>query len=207
MPSRDKEPTSAVYRFAAIGTGWQIRTNHPLSDAVTTEIAALCEHFDRTWSRFRADSMVTEIAQAHDGGRFVFPARDASLLDLYDGLVDATAGGVDPLIGRDLELLGYDANYLLRPDRAGLSKHVPDSWDRDLRREETTLIASRPVLIDIGAAGKGHLVDLIADVLVAAGIGGFVVDGGGDLRHAGSQPVVVGLEHTPHSGRVLGTVK
>ncbi|WP_129658340.1 FAD:protein FMN transferase [Rothia halotolerans] len=206
MQSRDEEPAGAVHRFTAIGTGWQIRTDHPLPDAVITEIAALCEHFDRTWSRFRADSMVTEIAHAPGGGRFEFPTRDAALLDLYDRLVDVTAGEVDPLIGRDLELLGYDAGYSLRPDRAGLSERVPDSWARDVHRRGTDLITDRPVVIDVGAAGKGHLVDLITDVLDAAGVGGFLVDGSGDLRHAGSAPVVVGLEHPTRAGRVLGTV-
>ena len=206
MQSRDEEPAGAVHRFTAIGTGWQIRTEHPLPDAVTTGIATLCEDFDRTWSRFRADSMVTEIARAPGGGRFAFPARDASLLDLYDRLAEATAGGVDPLIGRDLELLGYDAGYSLRPDRAGLSERVPDSWARDVRRRGAELITDRPVLIDVGAAGKGHLVDLIAGLLAAAGVDGFLVDGSGDLRHAGSAPVVVGLEHPTRAGRVLGTV-
>jgi thiamine biosynthesis lipoprotein len=62
------------------------------------------------------------------------------------------------------------------------------------------------VVIDVGAAGKGHLVDLIADVLHDAAIGSFLVDGSGDLRHAGPEPVVVGLEHPTRAGRVIGTV-
>lgn len=195
-----------MFRFPAIGTGWQIDTEHPLTDRLRAEITALAEDFDRVWSRFRPDSLVTEIAHAPDGGWFVFPARDQALLDLYDRLVAVTGGAVDPLVGRDLELLGYDAAYTLIPDRAGLAGHSPDWWARDVRREGTTLVTERPVVIDVGAAGKGYLVDLIADALRDAGVEEIVVDGSGDLRHQGPDPLLVGLEHPTRPGRVIGTV-
>lgn len=61
-------------------------------------------------------------------------------------------------------------------------------------------------MIDVGAAGKGHLVDLISRTLMDAAIDQFLVDGSGDLRQAGPEPVVVGLEHPTRPGRVIGTV-
>jgi FAD:protein FMN transferase len=72
---------------------------------VRRQITALTENLDWVWSRFRADSLVTRIAHAAGGGQSEFRARDA-LLNLYDRLVAATGGVVDPLVGRDLELLG-----------------------------------------------------------------------------------------------------
>jgi len=48
-----------------------------------------------------------------DGGRFEFPDDSIVLFDLYDRLVTATGGAVDPLVGRGLELLGYDPMYSL----------------------------------------------------------------------------------------------
>ena len=196
----------AVHQFTAIGTNWQIETEHHLPEELKVGIAELCADFDRTWSRFRIDSQVSKMAQAPGGGRFEFPARDLPLLDLYDRLHAATGGAVDPLTGRDLELLGYDASYSLRPDRAGLAARVPDSWARDVGRDGTALITARALVVDVGAAGKGHLVDLIAKTLLGAGIDRLVVDGSGDLRHAGAEPVVVGLEHPTRSDRVIGTV-
>lgn len=195
-----------MHRFTAIGTNWRIDTERPLSDRLRAAIAALCEDFDRTWSRFRADSLVAGIAHAPGGGRFEFPARDVPLLDLCDRLDAATGGAVDPLVGRDLELLGYDAGYSLTPDRAGLAARVPDSWSRDVRRDATALITGRPLVVDVGAAGKGHLVDLIAQALLDAGIDRSMVDGSGDLRHAGPEPAIVGLEHPTRPDRVIGTV-
>ncbi|WP_198940616.1 FAD:protein FMN transferase [Micromonospora sp. CB01531] len=206
VATSDAPENGAVFQFTAIGTGWQIDTEHPLPGRLRAEITALTEDFDRVWSRFRTDSLVTEIAHAPGGGRFTFPSRDTLLLNLYDRLVSETGGAVDPLVGRDLELLGYDADYTLTPDHASLANRVPDSWFRDVRREATTIITDHPVVIDIGAAGKGYLVDLIADTLRDADVDRFIVDGSGDLRHRGLDPVVVGLEHPTRPGRVIGTV-
>jgi len=195
------------FRFTAIGTNWEIDTQCPLSRELRKRIRSLIEEFDQVWSRFRADSLITRIAQAEDGGRFEFPAQDVALFELYDRLVAATDGAVDPLIGRDLELLGYDARYSLVPDQAAIARRRRrDSWLRDIRRGGGTITTDHPVVIDIGAAGKGYLVDLIAHTLGDAGIDGFLIDGSGDLRHRGPEPATVGLEHPTLPGRVIGTV-
>lgn len=205
-PTPNTPDTAAAFRFSAIGTSWQIDTDEPLPETLRQQIVTLTEDFDRVWSRFRADSLVAAVAYAPDGGRFEFPSRDTALLNLYDRLVAATGGALDPLIGRDLELFGYDADYTLTADRAALADYRPDSWTCDVRREGTTLVTDHPVVIDVGAAGKGYLVDLIAHTLRETGIDRFVVDGSGDLCHQGPDPVIVGLEHPTRPGRVIGTV-
>lgn len=63
------------------------------------------------------------------------------------------------------------------------------------------------VLLDVGAAGKGRLVDLVAQTLGDAGVRRFVVDAGGDLRHHGDEPLRVGLEHPFDPTRVVGVVE
>lgn len=197
---------ASVFPFDAIGTGWRIDTDQPLPSEVRTAVLALTEDFDRVWSRFRADSLVTRIARTPHGGRFTVPARDAPLLDLYDRLVTASGGAVDPLVGRDLELLGYDAGYSLVPDLVALNGHRPDSWFRDVHRTGSALETDHAVMVDVGAAGKGFLVDLVTALLLDAGVEHFLVDASGDLRHNGTTPVVVGLEHPTRAGRVIGTV-
>jgi len=200
------EPFS--FGFEAIGATWEIDTSVPLSDGLRSDIYVLADDFDRTWSRFRADSLVSAIARARHGGRFEFPADSTVLFHLYDRLVADTLGAIDPLVGKDLELLGYDPSYTLRPDSAGLAaRGLPESWRSDVRRVGAVLETDRPVVIDVGAAGKGRLVDLIAELLLERGITVFIVDGSGDLRHVGAAAVSVGLEHPTAPGRVIGVVE
>ena len=168
----------------------------------------LIDDFDRTWSRFRADSLVTRIAHARHGGRFELPDHAAALFDLYDRLYALTDGALDPFVARDLELLGYDAGY-----PSNLPRRLSAGTNIDAGRGGLTFNATEPPsprnaprLLDVGAAGKGHLVDLVAETLIDAGVRSFVVDAGGDLRHHGDQPIRVGLEHPRDPTRVIGTI-
>ncbi|HEX3678700.1 MAG TPA: hypothetical protein VHU90_03175, partial [Galbitalea sp.] len=72
-----------------------------------------------------------------------------------------------PLVGGRLENLGYDRDYTLRPHDEAVDVPV---WDDIMRWDGTRLTTTAPVLVDVGAAGKGYLVDLVAGVLNDAGI-------------------------------------
>jgi thiamine biosynthesis lipoprotein len=52
------------FRSTAIGTDWQIDTEHPLPEELRQRICFLAEDFDHVCSRFRADSLITRIAHA-----------------------------------------------------------------------------------------------------------------------------------------------
>lgn len=188
MASGDSVLTSS-FKFDAIGTSWEINTAAPLAAVTRAQILDLVERFDSLYSRFRHDSIVTRIAKAADGGTFGFPADAAPMFDLYDRLHDATDGAVDPLVGRDLELLGYDGDYALVPDHEGIAATVAHRpvWSRDVQRE-------------------GRLVDLISDLLTAEGFKDFVVDGSGDICHRGDTALDIGLEHPLDPDMVIGVV-
>jgi FAD:protein FMN transferase len=195
--------------FDAIGTHWEIETDEPITATLRRSILDRIERFDATYSRFRPDSLVAQIAAAPDGGRFEFPPEAGVLFALYDQLGAATDGAVDPLVGRQLELLGYDTRYSLIPAAAAVRSAEHErrpTWAADVHREGTTLVTRRPVSIDVGAAGKGLLVDLVAQMLIEGGIPRFVVDAGGDLRHYGDRPIRVGLEHPLDPTSVVGIV-
>jgi thiamine biosynthesis lipoprotein len=59
-------------------------------------------------------------------------------------------------------------------------------------------------VIDVGAAGKGYLVDIVSGILREAGFARFVVDGSGDIRHTGECSVRIGLEHPFDPRLVIG---
>jgi FAD:protein FMN transferase len=194
------------FTFDAIGTTWEIETPSPLKMPARRRILERIEQFDVTYSRFRPDSLVSRIASSPEGGCFIFSKDAVALFDLYDRLHACTGGAVDPLVGRDLELLGYDRTYSLTPDMAGLHSYsrARPRWSNDVRREGASLLTQRPLVIDVGAAGKGYLVDIVAGILREEGFTRFLVDGSGDLRHSGDDALRVGLEHPFDAGLAIG---
>ena len=203
------------FAFEAIGTSWQIDILEELSAerqaALLTEIMARIETFDRTYSRFREDSTVTEMSRR--AGRFEFSEDAATLLDVYRRLYDATGGSFTPLIGQAMADAGYDATYSLKPKP--LSK--PPAWDDVLSiyptfpspskgegQGEVLVSTARPVLLDFGAAGKGYLVDLVAQIVSSFGIASFCVDAGGDMVCRGPEPTRVGLENPLATDEAIG---
>lgn len=112
----------------------------------------------------------------------------------------ATAGRVSPLVGRSLEALGYDAAYRLR--RAD-EIPVPPPWEEALAWDGRVLEVAAPVVVDVGAAGKGYLVDLVSDLLADAGVEEHIVDASGDLRTRGV-PMRIALEHPLDPRKAVG---
>ncbi len=185
--------------FEAIGAPWRIRTPRALGDAVVRDIRSRIDEFDGVYSRFRTDSLVAQIAAA--AGRWTFPADAAPLFALYRTLYNATEGAMSPLVGERLENLGYDRDYTLRPRPEAVD--VP-TWDEIMQWDGTTLTTTRPVLVDVGAAGKGYLVDLVARVLEDAGVDEYLIDASGDILHRGADAVRVGLEHPFDAEQAIG---
>jgi thiamine biosynthesis lipoprotein len=196
----------ATWTFEAIGTRWEIDTRLPLEPEVQAAVLDVVERFDRAWSRFRADSTVTAMSRA--AGRWEL--EDASwLLGFYDELHAATDGAVTPLVGQSLVELGYDADYSLRPTGVDAP---PDDWravqrDGTLAVDDRGVTTTRPLLIDVGAAGKGLLVERVADVLRVRGLNQVTVDASGDLYHAGTTPIRVALEHPADPTRAIGVLE
>ena len=191
--------------FEAIGTAWTLSTAEPLEASVRAAVSEVVEDYDRVYSRFRADSTVA--AMAREPGSFELPASAAPLLRLFDALNRMTDGAVNPLVGRSLEVLGYDAGYSFTVSGG---PQPAAAWGDTVAWAESascvTVTTPAPVTFDIGAAGKGQLVDLVCAVLDSAGHRQYVVDAGSDLRHAGADPLRVALEHPYDPLRAVGVV-
>lgn len=140
---------------------------------------------------------------ARDHGSYELPPEAAPLLGLYRELYEATGGRVSPLVGRALESLGYDAAYRLTP----AADRIPvPAWDAAIAWDGRRLDALAPVLLDVGAAGKGQLVDLVGEVLDGLGHARWIVDASGDLRpHA--VPMRIALEHPADPSKAVGVVE
>lgn len=191
-----------AWRFEAIGTAWQIDTDAPLDSVVRERVGARIEEYDRTWSRFRGDSAASRLRT--QPGEHVFPAEAVELFALYDALAALTGGGVTPFVGDALEQLGYDPAYSLVP-RGPVGPAA--SWADARGAGGATLLTTAPVVLDVGAAGKGQLVDLVLDELTGAGIERAVVDASGDLRARGVGAYRVALEHPFDPRRAIGVAE
>ena len=186
-----------AWGFEAIGTAWQVDTPEPLASDVRAAVLDRIDAFDRVWSRFRPDSLVSQIAG--EAGLWHLPDEADDLLGLYAALGEVTDGAVNPLVGRALSDLGYDAGYSLVAAEG--PAHVP-AWST-LELDAGTLRTTEPVLIDVGAAGKGLLVDEVARS-VDRQTPHFTVDASGDLLHGGPAPLRVALEHPLDASRAIG---
>ena len=184
--------------FTAIGTRWQIDTGVPLAASVSAEIDAVIARFDREWSRFRDDSLVSALALS--GGAVNAPADAEAMLGRYVALAEATAGAVNPLICDALARRGYDARISLE-DRG--AQAAPDRWRELLTWTGGELALAQPATIDVGALGKGRLVDLVGEVLAARTDGPFVVDASGDVLVRGVRERIA-LEHPNDPRRAIG---
>ncbi len=194
-------PGWASFTFDGIGTGWDISTPSALSADDRRHLLGVVAGYDATWSRFRTDSLVAAIA--HSPGRREFPDEATDLGRLYAALYRLTGGAMTPLVGASLVQLGYDARYSLRP--AGPPLPAP-RWQDVLHWQGSVVTTAAPVTIDVGAAGKGQLADLLSAALAARGHAEHFIDASGDLLNGGPAPVTVALEHPSDPGRAIGTV-
>lgn len=190
--------------FEAIGTHWRIDFPPHLHtervEGIMDLVRNRIEFFDKTYSRFRPDSLVSIMAKG--SGRFLLPDDAVPMMNLYRKLYGITAGAVTPLIGQALSDAGYDAAYSLA------SKPItqPKRWEDVMSVDGAMVELFEPALLDFGAAGKGYLIDIVSDILHAEGIDSFCVDAGGDIHHrnASSEAMRVGLENPVDTSQVIG---
>lgn len=192
--------------FEAIGTGWKIDTTEDMSperfDAIIEKVRERIALFDKDYSRFRTDSLVTLMSQK--AGVYTLPADAQPMFDLYQELYLLTGGLVTPLIGQMLTDAGYDAQYSLKPK----TLQTAPAWEEALAYRFPELQVKQPVLLDFGAAGKGYLVDIVTAVMQQEGLHSFTINAGGDIRVCGAEasPVRIGLEHPEYPEQAIGVV-
>ncbi len=194
------------FSFESIGTYWQIDIEGDISpdalSALQEAIRQRIEHYDKTYSRFRDDSLITAIAK--ESGTYSLPTDSHELFSTYRQIYNSTHGAVTPLIGQLLSDAGYDATYSLKP-KERLSPPLP--WDDVMTYKDTILTMEKSALLDFGAAGKGHLIDIVGELIEEHGYHSYCVDAGSDIRHRGNTFLTIGLEHPTDTKQILGIAK
>lgn len=202
MPSHKSE-IRPKYKFDAIGTSWQIDIYQELSkseeDLLFSNIRERIDIFDKDYSRFRSDSLVTLMSQK--AGEYKLPEDSNELFKVYYDIYLITNGLVTPLIGNLISDAGYDAKYTLQQKR---ELSMPATWEEAIEYKYPNLKIKKPVLLDFGAAGKGYLVDIISRLIEEKGYSKYCVDAGGDIYYRNDSELKVGLENPIDLKQVIG---
>ena len=165
---------------------------------IKKQIYKCIDEFDSIYSRFRNDSVVSHMSKR--SGTFVLGNDSEKLSRFYRQLYDVTNGSLTPFIGGGLVAAGYDKDYSLTPK----SPLPAPLWNDDFVWIGDKIATKQPVVLDVGAAGKGLLVDKVANILEAGGILQYVIDASGDIKHRGSDTQIVGLENPHDTKTVVG---
>lgn len=195
------------HSFEAMGTKWTITVWDERSEGefgpLAEEIETAAHAFDETYSRFISTSFVSTLASRT--GVVEVPEDLTKMLLLYAKLYEPSQKKLNPLIGFALSDAGYDANYSLK-EKASI-RSVPDFLETVQLLDATHISIREPVLIDVGALGKGFFVDQIASMLRKAGKTHFLVDGSGDVVYEGPEAIRVGLEDPRDPARAIGVAE
>ena len=209
MPSNKSKqtprPSQDVYvgqgiacEFEAIGTKWNVEIFDAQNDQIVADIKKRIDTFDQHYSRFRPDSLVTQMSKTP--GVYKLPHDAKPMLDMYQDLYTVTDGQVTPLIGQVLADAGYDAEYSFLPKTVT----PPPTWDECLDYDFPILTIKHPVLLDFGALGKGYLVDIIGELLRDRGYEEFIINAGGDILCHGTRTTQIALENPSNNEEAIG---
>jgi thiamine biosynthesis lipoprotein ApbE len=178
--------------FEALGTTAVVATADPAAlDRAELLLRHELEAIDRACSRFRDDSELTTLNRRAGEVTRVGPLLMEALRVALDAAA-ATAGAVDPTVGRAIGALGYDRDFSLvgveGAARRVRAQPVP-GW-RAVRIDPAGgwVLVPRGVSIDLGATAKALAADRAAHAISAALRAGVLVSLGGDVAVAGPPP-------------------
>jgi FAD:protein FMN transferase len=178
--------------FAALGTTAQVTVtdSRVLPDAVSIVEGEL-RAIDLACSRFRDDSELAALNRS-DGRAFAASPLLLEALAVAVRAAAATDGDVDPTIGRAINALGWDSDFVVIVSRAAQRKieAVPARGWRSIRIDRARGIVRVPAgaEVDLGATAKALAADRCAGAVASATGGGALISLGGDIAVSGALP-------------------
>lgn len=176
------------------------------ADAAVAEVRRI----EATYSRYRADSVVSRINAAAGSGRWLtVDAETASLLD-FAGRLHADSGGRFDISSGVLRR-AWDFSAAHVPSDAELQALLPlVGWPRVERGPQGVRLPLAGMELDFGGFGKEYAADRAAGVLMQQGVRHGFVNLGGDLRVVGpradGRPWCIGIQHPRQADAVVASV-
>lgn len=205
------------YPFTAMGSDCNFYLySTDASHAEKTAQAAAAEviRIEQRYSRYSSDSVLSEINRAALRGGSATLDEETALLTDYafachqksGGLFDITSG-----VLRKAWDFSSDARATL-PTQSTIDALLPKVGMGKIAWEPPRLTFTVPGMeLDFGGIGKEYASDRAAEVCIARGITGGLVDLGGDITiigpHPGPLPWIIGITNPHLSGAHLGNVE
>jgi len=207
-----------AFEFRAMASACSIQLAGPATAATAAVAeqavsAAVAEvrRIEHKYSRYRADSVVSNINAAAGNGRFIeVDSETADLIDFAAQAHAASGGRFDITTGVLRQAWDFSTARLPRPEAlAEVLARV--GWAQvDWRRPALRLL--RPGMeLDFGGFGKEYAADRAASLLAGAGVAAALVNLGGDMRVLGprpdGRPWRLGIAHPRRPGEVLASIE
>ena len=175
--------------------------------AVIADVARI----ERKYSRYRDDSVTSQINLAAGGDAVAIDAETAALLSYADQCYRASAGRFDLTSGVLRRAWDFRRAPPQLPDAEALAGALAlIGWDRVDWNERSVRLPVAGMEIDFGGIGKEYAADRAATVCIEQGIAHGLINLGGDVRATGLQPDGapwrVGIRHPRIDGAAIATV-
>ena len=180
-----------TFPFSAMGTECLLHLYAPdatVAEAIAHAAMAEVYRIERRYSRFRADSFLTEINRtAEQGGAIEVDDETAGLLDYAFACHSKSAGLFDISAGSLYQAWNFSLHHL--PTQEQIDALLPFVGLEKIQWVPPLLRFLQPGMkLDFGGIGKEYAADRVADVCLRNGIAAGLVDLGGDIRIIGPHP-------------------
>ena len=157
-------------------------------ETLRDEVVDLLEGVEARYSRYRHDSIVSEINRRAGTGEFTeLDAETAALFALADQLWHASGGLFDITSGPLRRAWDFRMNGGADPTHIELALSLV-GWDRIERTHDSLRLPEHGMEIDLGGLAKEYAVDCVTQHLRAAGITSGVIELAGDVGAIGCRP-------------------
>lgn len=179
-------------------------------EAAAARAVAEVERIEFKFSRYRSDSLLSELnATAGSGRRLQLDDETSDLLDFAARVHAASVGRFDITTGVLRRAWNFTRAEL--PDPQELQRLLAGvGWHRVRWERPWIELPERGLELDLGGICKEYAVDRAAVLLQAAGAGAALVNLAGDLRAVGrradGRPWRIGITHPRRPGAVLAEV-
>jgi thiamine biosynthesis lipoprotein len=201
--------------FKALGTNCEVQYAAPggatQAEGFERAVTAWVMGFEAKYSRFRPDSLLSQINAA--AGREWVPvdAEMEAFFKLCDTLYFMTQGVLDPTALPLIRLWNYRAEDPRLPSDGEVeSARGLVGWKKVQRAPGKVFLPEPGMALDFGGFGKEYAADMAAQIAVQHGITSALVDFGHDLKAVGQPPDRpawhIGLEDPHRPGSTAGSI-